>query len=125
MTGRDRERAEDVAREVRAAGDGRVDPFVASLSSQSENARRNWAPAARGPDFYSYSNWSDRAGPGPECVTNPTGLGLTVTVSFFDFLPAEHRHPGSLSDHLVCFLLIGQASIRIRSMGLLTWSAST
>jgi retinol dehydrogenase-14 len=36
ITGRDRGRAEDAAREIRAAGGGQVDVFVADLSSQSE-----------------------------------------------------------------------------------------
>jgi len=35
ITGRDRERAEDAAREIRAAGCGKVDVFVADMSSQS------------------------------------------------------------------------------------------
>jgi retinol dehydrogenase 14 len=39
ITGRDRARAEDAAREIRAAGDGQVDVFVADLSSQSEVRR--------------------------------------------------------------------------------------
>jgi retinol dehydrogenase 14 len=36
ITGRDRVRTEDAAREIRAAGNGRVDLFIADLSSQSE-----------------------------------------------------------------------------------------
>jgi retinol dehydrogenase-14 len=36
IIGRDRGRSEDAAREVRAAGGGRVDLFIADLSSQSE-----------------------------------------------------------------------------------------
>lgn len=36
ITGRDRERTEDAAREIRAVGGGRVDVFVADLSSQSQ-----------------------------------------------------------------------------------------
>jgi retinol dehydrogenase-14 len=36
ITGRDRGRAEDAAREIRAAGGGQVDVFVADLSAQSE-----------------------------------------------------------------------------------------
>jgi retinol dehydrogenase 14 len=39
ITGRDRERTERAAREVRAAGSGQVDTFVADLSSQSEVRR--------------------------------------------------------------------------------------
>lgn len=39
ITGRDRRRAEDAAREIRAAGGGQVDAFVADLSSQSEVRR--------------------------------------------------------------------------------------
>ncbi len=39
ITGRDRGRAEGAAREIRAAGGGRVDVFVADLSSQSEVRR--------------------------------------------------------------------------------------
>src|SRR6266581_698213 len=39
ITGRDRGRAEDAAREIRAAGGGQVDVFVADLSSQSELRR--------------------------------------------------------------------------------------
>ena len=39
ITGRDRGRAEDAAREIRAAGGGQVDVFVADLSSQSEVRR--------------------------------------------------------------------------------------
>jgi NAD(P)-dependent dehydrogenase (short-subunit alcohol dehydrogenase family) len=39
ITGRDRGRAEDAAREIRAAGAGQVDVFVADLSSQSEVRR--------------------------------------------------------------------------------------
>jgi len=39
ITGRDRERTEGTAREIRAAGGGRVDVFVADLSSQSEVRR--------------------------------------------------------------------------------------
>ena len=39
ITGRDRERTEDAAREIRAAGGGQVDVFVADLSSQSEVRR--------------------------------------------------------------------------------------
>ena len=39
ITGRDRGRAEDAAREIRAAAAGQVDVFVADLSSQSEVRR--------------------------------------------------------------------------------------
>jgi retinol dehydrogenase 14 len=39
ITGRDRERTEGAAREIRAAGGGQVDVFVADLSSQSEVRR--------------------------------------------------------------------------------------
>lgn len=39
ITGRDRERAEDAAREIRAAGCGQVDVFVADMSSQAEVRR--------------------------------------------------------------------------------------
>jgi NAD(P)-dependent dehydrogenase (short-subunit alcohol dehydrogenase family) len=39
ITGRDRGRAEDAAREIRAAGGGNVDVFVADLSSQPEVRR--------------------------------------------------------------------------------------
>jgi len=39
ITGRDRGRTEDAAREIRAAGGGQVDVFVADLSSQSELRR--------------------------------------------------------------------------------------
>jgi retinol dehydrogenase 14 len=39
ITGRDRGRAEDAAREIRAAGGGQVDVFVADLSAQSEVRR--------------------------------------------------------------------------------------
>jgi retinol dehydrogenase 14 len=39
VTGRDRGRTEDTAREIRAAGGGHVDAFVADLSSQSEVRR--------------------------------------------------------------------------------------
>ena len=39
ITGRDRERLEDAAIEIRAAGGGQVDVFVADLSSQSEVRR--------------------------------------------------------------------------------------
>lgn len=39
ITGRDRERTEDAAREIRAVGGGRVDVFVADLSSQSQVRR--------------------------------------------------------------------------------------
>ena len=39
ITGRDRVRTEDAAREIRAAGDGQVDVFIADLSSQSEVRR--------------------------------------------------------------------------------------
>ena len=39
ITGRDRGRTEDAAREIRAAGGGQVDVFVADLSSQSEVRR--------------------------------------------------------------------------------------
>src|SRR6266545_3701946 len=39
ITGRDRVRTEGVARDVRAAGGGQVDAFVADLSSQSEVRR--------------------------------------------------------------------------------------
>jgi retinol dehydrogenase 14 len=39
ITGRDRERTEGAAREIRAAGDGQVDLFVADLSSQSQVRR--------------------------------------------------------------------------------------
>jgi NAD(P)-dependent dehydrogenase (short-subunit alcohol dehydrogenase family) len=39
ITGRDRERTESAAREIRAAGGGQVDVFVADLSSQSEVRR--------------------------------------------------------------------------------------
>jgi len=39
ITGRDRGRTEDAAREIRAAGGGRVDVFVADLSTQSEVRR--------------------------------------------------------------------------------------
>jgi NAD(P)-dependent dehydrogenase (short-subunit alcohol dehydrogenase family) len=39
ITGRDRERTEAAAREVRAAGSGQVDLFVADLSSESEVRR--------------------------------------------------------------------------------------
>ena len=39
ITGRDRARTEDAAREIRAAGGGQVDVFVADLSSQAEVRR--------------------------------------------------------------------------------------
>jgi retinol dehydrogenase 14 len=39
ITGRDRERTEDAAREIRAAGGGQVEVFVGDLSSQSEVRR--------------------------------------------------------------------------------------
>jgi NAD(P)-dependent dehydrogenase (short-subunit alcohol dehydrogenase family) len=39
ITGRDRGRTEDAAREIRAAGGGRVDVFAADLSTQSEVRR--------------------------------------------------------------------------------------
>ena len=39
ITGRDRVRTEDAAGEIRAAGGGQVDLFVADLSSQSEVRR--------------------------------------------------------------------------------------
>src|SRR5438105_10213680 len=39
ITGRDRERLDDAAIEIRAAGSGPVDVFVADLSSQSEVRR--------------------------------------------------------------------------------------
>jgi retinol dehydrogenase 14 len=39
ITGRDRVRTEDAAREIRAAGGGQVDLFIADLSSQSEVRR--------------------------------------------------------------------------------------
>ena len=39
ITGRDRERTEDAAREIRAAGGGQVDVFVADLAAQSEVRR--------------------------------------------------------------------------------------
>ena len=39
ITGRDRRRTEDAAREIRAAGSGQVDVFVADLSSQSQVRR--------------------------------------------------------------------------------------
>ena len=39
ITGRDRARAEDAAREIHGAADGQVDVFVADLSSQSEVRR--------------------------------------------------------------------------------------
>jgi retinol dehydrogenase-14 len=39
ITGRDRERTEDAAREIRAAGGGQVDVFIADLSAQSEVRR--------------------------------------------------------------------------------------
>ena len=39
ITGRDRERTEDAAREIRAVGGGQVDVFVADLSSQTEVRR--------------------------------------------------------------------------------------
>ena len=45
ITGRDRGRAEDAAREIRAAGGGQVDVFVADLSSQARGA----ATGRRGP----------------------------------------------------------------------------
>ena len=39
ITGRDRGRTENAAREIRAAGSGQVDVFVADLSSQSQVRR--------------------------------------------------------------------------------------
>ena len=39
ITGRDRERTEEAAREIRAAGGGQVDVFVADLAAQSEVRR--------------------------------------------------------------------------------------
>lgn len=39
IVGRDRERTEEAAHEIRAAGGGRVDVFVADLSSQAEVRR--------------------------------------------------------------------------------------
>jgi retinol dehydrogenase 14 len=39
ITGRDRGRVEGAAREIRSAGDGRVDTFVADMSSQAEVRR--------------------------------------------------------------------------------------
>lgn len=50
ITGRDRERTEAAAREIRAAGGGQVDVSVADMSSQSEVRRLAGAAAsARGP----------------------------------------------------------------------------
>jgi short-subunit dehydrogenase len=39
ITGRDARRTEDLAREIRAAGGGQVDVFVADLSAQAELRR--------------------------------------------------------------------------------------
>ena len=39
ITGRDRSRADDAAREIQAAGGGRVHVFVADLSSQAQVRR--------------------------------------------------------------------------------------
>ena len=39
ITGRDRGRTQDAAREIRAAGGGQVDAFVADLSAQSQLRR--------------------------------------------------------------------------------------
>ena len=39
ITGRDRERTQDAAREIRAAGGGQVDVFIADLSSQAQVRR--------------------------------------------------------------------------------------
>ena len=39
ITGRDRDRAEDAAREIRTVGGGQVDVFIADLSSQAEVRR--------------------------------------------------------------------------------------
>jgi retinol dehydrogenase 14 len=39
ITGRNRERADDAAREIRATGGGRVDLFVADMSAQSDVRR--------------------------------------------------------------------------------------
>ena len=39
ITGRDRERSRDAAREIRAAGGGQVDEFLVDMSSQSEVRR--------------------------------------------------------------------------------------
>ena len=44
ITGRDFGRAEDAAREIRAASGGPVDVFVADMSSQSEVRRLAWLP---------------------------------------------------------------------------------
>jgi retinol dehydrogenase 14 len=49
ITGRDRRRTEDAAREIRAAGGGQVDAFVADLSSQSEVRRLAAEVAQRHP----------------------------------------------------------------------------
>jgi hypothetical protein len=45
ISGRDPERTEGVAREIRAAGGGQVDAFVADLSSQSDVRRLAAAPS--------------------------------------------------------------------------------
>jgi retinol dehydrogenase 14 len=49
ITGRDRRRTEDAAREIRSAGGGQVDAFVADLSSQSEVRRLAAEVAQRHP----------------------------------------------------------------------------
>ncbi|MFD8950437.1 hypothetical protein ACWGHU_18720 [Streptomyces xanthophaeus] len=46
-----------------------------------EQLGRGWHPIQ---DFYSHSNWSDRAAPGPVGLDNPPGLARTDVAPFFD-----------------------------------------
>ncbi|MFE1415976.1 hypothetical protein ACIGFK_37755 [Streptomyces sp. NPDC085524] len=46
-----------------------------------EQLGRGWHPIE---DFYSHSNWTDRAAPGPVSVDNPPGLGRTAPAPFLD-----------------------------------------
>ncbi|MFD9102607.1 hypothetical protein ACFVZN_16195 [Streptomyces virginiae] len=46
-----------------------------------EQLGRGWHPLE---DFYSHSNWADRAAPGPLGITNPPGLDRSEVAPFFD-----------------------------------------
>ncbi|MEC4571357.1 hypothetical protein [Streptomyces virginiae] len=46
-----------------------------------EQLGRGWHPLE---DFYSHSNWADRAAPGALGITNPPGLGRSEVAPFFD-----------------------------------------
>ncbi len=91
ITGRDRARTEDAAREVGTAGSGQVDVFVADLSSQAAGA----AAGRRGPPSASRAAASDVL-----AAPTPAGFGPAATMTRFYSIPSGYRTGTSISPAL-------------------------